>query len=217
MTAFDTVTQWADLAAFKARMTANYLLMRAQHAAAIAADPEAWKERFWTIYGQLATTKALLMVSRARIQQSPNMPGAGNILLGINQAEAAVDVVIGTIKANLTDARTSEPPKTETGWVPVVLAIAGLGITVAAILWALAYERDAQAALTYADTVNRETARMSAEEAANVLAKANPGTGGPETPPNPAASGSGTLLVAGAVGLGLAGAAAWWFTSGRRK
>ena len=213
MNALDTATSWADLAIFRARMTANYLILRARYAATIEANPDAWKERFWGIYGKLATTKALLMIARERIRRSPNANGAGNALLGINQAEAVVDLLIGTIKANLTDARTPEPAKPETGWVPVVLAIAGLGITVAAILWALAYEKDADAILTYSQTVDRETQRMTAEESAKTLANANPGAPSPPDAPKPPGSGNGAVLVVSALTLAAAGGAVWWFSS----
>ncbi len=217
MTALETATSWADLAVFRARMTANYLTLRARYAATIEADPDAWKERFWGIYGKLATTKALLMIARERIRRSPNADGAGNALLRINRAEAVVDLLIGTIKANLTDARTPEPAKPETGWMPVVLAIAGLGITVAAILWALAYEKDADAILTYSQTVDRETQRMTAAESARTLANANPGAPPPAPDaPKPPGSGNGAALVVGALTLAAAGGAVWWFSSSRK-
>lgn len=218
MSVLDTATQWASLTLFKARVQANYLLVQARYAASIEASPEAFRERFWLIYGKIATTKALLMISRERIQRS-SYAGNGNALLGINQAEAAIDVLLGTIKAHLTDARAEHSPvaKNEVGWVPVVLAIAGLGVTLAAILWALAGEKEADALLTYSQTVDRETQRMTAEDAARTLAEANPGApAGPDVPKPELPGSSSVLLVAGVMTVAAAAGGVWWFTS-RRK
>ena len=81
---------------------------------------------------------------------------------------------------------------------------------------ALAYEKDADAVLTYSQTVDRETQRMTAEESAKTLANANPGAPSPPAAPKPPDSGNGAVLVVGALTLAAAGGAVWWFSSSKK-
>ncbi len=215
MDVLSLVAVWADLAAFRARMQATYLANQARYAADIASHPELFRQRFIDTYARLVTSKVLLTLSQQRLLAAPTAPGAPALLAGIGQAQVPVNLMVNTIHANLGDPKDQAQP--ETGSIAVVLAIGGLLLTVAAILWALSYERDSEAALTYAQAVDRETQRMTAPDAAKTLQGANPGTPSPSAPPLPKPPGSGgaAALAVGVVTVAAVGGGLWFWTRRR--
>ena len=201
---------WEQLSsAFSSQMRGLYDQTIGQLAAAIEASPQAFEARVTEFFNVLAQTRAHLVRIQTLLPNPPRNAEEGTWIARYAEMKAMYDALVqGLRQAGATNANALEIGN------PVVLAVVGIGLTVAAIAWAVS-------AYQYAVGLRDQTAFMAQELEARVESMRTnkplpPVTATPPSapaeapasapPPNAKSGGWGWLVA----GLGLA-AGAYFF------